>query len=94
MSNSTKAKGKKMSKKDNVLAKRDLPVKMKPYGIKRGNTYTSNEDLVPEVTKKYARQVNKKEINNGLKDIEEDCLMGEDYSYNEHGELYNTLKKQ
>jgi hypothetical protein len=65
MSNSTKIKGRKSSKKYNLLAKLDYPVKMKPYGKTAGNRFKyadEEEHIVPEVNKKRIRQESKRLI--------------------------------
>jgi hypothetical protein len=75
MSNSTKIKGRKRSRKENLLAKLDHPVEMRPYGKAKGNRYTfadDEEQLVPEVNKKKERQKGKQIIHDGLDEYSED----------------------
>ncbi len=77
MSTSSKIKGKKHSRKANLIANQDSHFKLKPYGLIRANVYSlDDKHIVDEVNKKHQRQLNKKIINEELY-VETDSLQEE-----------------
>jgi len=77
MSISSKIKGKKHSRKANLIANQDNHFKLKPYGSIRAKVYSlDDQHIVEEVNKKHQRQLNKKIINEEL-NIDTDFVQDE-----------------